>query len=96
MQINNLCDMALLVGYGEERSKINGKIIRIIADDQEEIPIIKNKKEKNVYYQEVSGNIALDNVYFNRKLTLKKRISPKIRALRKKMICYSRLIKIKS
>jgi len=95
-KINNICDMALLVGYGEEKRKINSKIIRVVAEDQEEIPIIRNKKEENVCYQEVSGNIALDNVYFNRELSLKKRISPKIRSLRKKMICNNQLIKTKS
>lgn len=95
-KINNICDMALLVGYGEETSKIDGKIIRVVADDQEEIPVENNKKKENICYPEVRRNFALDNVYLNRKMVEKERINPKIRAYRKKMICNTDLVKTDS
>jgi len=95
-KINNICDMALLVGYGEETSEIDGKIIRVVASDQEEIPIENNKKEENVCYPEVHRHFTLDNVHLMRKLALKKRINPTIRTLRKKMICNTQLVKTDS
>lgn len=47
-RINNICDMALLVGCGEGIDKINKKIIREVAEDLEEVPIESDKKMENI------------------------------------------------
>lgn len=47
-RINNICDMALLVGCGEGLDKIDKKIIKEVAEDLEEIPIETDKKVDNV------------------------------------------------
>jgi general secretion pathway protein A len=38
-RINNICDMALLVGCGSGFEKINENVIREVAEDLEEIPV---------------------------------------------------------
>lgn len=44
-KINNICDMALLVGDGEGLDKIDKETIREVAEDLEEVPIdIEGKK----------------------------------------------------
>ncbi len=47
-RINNICDMALLVGCGEKADKIDKKIIREVAKDFEEKPIENDKKMENI------------------------------------------------
>jgi len=43
-RINNICDMALLVGCGEGLDVVNRKRIREVAEDLEEIPVENNEK----------------------------------------------------
>ena len=43
-RINNICDMALLVGCGEALDTIDKKIIKEVAEDLEEIPIETDEK----------------------------------------------------
>lgn len=43
-RINNICDMALLVGFGERLDKITQDVIREVAKDLEETPIESNKR----------------------------------------------------
>lgn len=45
-RINNMCDMALLVGYGGGIDKINEEVIRDVAEDMEEMPINAERNSK--------------------------------------------------
>jgi general secretion pathway protein A len=47
-RINNICDMALLVGCGEGLNKIGKKIIKEVAEDLEEIPIESDEKAEKI------------------------------------------------
>lgn len=47
-RINNICDMALLVGCGEGLDKINKKRIKEVALDLEEIPIESDEKVEKI------------------------------------------------
>ena len=47
-RINNICDMALLVGCGEGLDKITKETIREVAEDLEEIPIDTEEKARIV------------------------------------------------
>lgn len=47
-RINNICDMALLVGCGEGVDKIDKKIIKDVSEDLEEIPVETEEKVENV------------------------------------------------
>ena len=47
-RINNICDMALLVGCGEGLDKIGKKVIKEVAEDLEEIPIKSDEKMENI------------------------------------------------
>lgn len=82
-RINNICDMALLVGYGEGVDKIDKKTIEEVAKDLEGIHIKGDEKEENVRYHQAFGNVSFDNEHFKRKIELKKQISSKASAIRK-------------
>ena len=43
-RINNICDMALLVGSSEEITEIHERMIREVAEDLEEVPIDAEEK----------------------------------------------------
>ncbi len=45
-RINNICDMALLVGYSMELNKIDRQIIREVSEDLEETPMDIDKAKK--------------------------------------------------
>ncbi len=47
-RINNICDMALLIGCGKGLDKIGNKIIKDVAKDLEEIPIENNEKAEKI------------------------------------------------
>jgi general secretion pathway protein A len=47
-RINNICDMALLVGCGEEQDRIGKKVIKEVAEDLEEIPIETDEKVEKI------------------------------------------------
>lgn len=47
-RINNICDMALLVGCGEGLDKIGKKVIKEVAEDLEEIPIETDEKAEKI------------------------------------------------
>jgi len=47
-RINNICDVALLVGCGEEQDRIGKKIIKKVAEDMEEIPIENDEKAEKI------------------------------------------------
>lgn len=47
-RINNICDMALLVGCGEGVDKIGKKIIKEVAEDLEEIPIEDDERAEKI------------------------------------------------
>ncbi len=47
-RINNICDMALLVGCGEGSDKITKNIIKEVAEDLEEIPIENGEKAEKI------------------------------------------------
>ena len=45
-RINNICDMALLVGCSEEITEIHEEVIREVAEDLEEVPIDTEEKTR--------------------------------------------------
>lgn len=45
-RINNICDMALLVGSAERLDEINQDVIREVAEDLEEVPIHANQTKR--------------------------------------------------
>ncbi|MEK6715511.1 MAG: AAA family ATPase [Candidatus Omnitrophota bacterium] len=47
-RINNICDVALLVGCGEEQDRIGKKIIKKVAEDMGEIPIENDEKAEKI------------------------------------------------
>ena len=47
-RINNICDMALLVGCGEGLDKITKKVIKEVAEDLEEISIENGEKVEKI------------------------------------------------
>jgi len=47
-RINNICDMALLVGCSEEITEIHEKVIREVAEDLEEVPIDTEEKQRAI------------------------------------------------
>jgi len=49
-RINNICDMSLLVGCGEEKDEIDRTIIREVAEDMEEIPIESEKEMEKIIH----------------------------------------------
>ncbi len=47
-RINNICDLALLVGCAEELEKVDKEIIKDVAEDLEEIPIDAIEEVKSI------------------------------------------------
>ena len=47
-RINNICDMALLVGCGEGVDKISKKIVKEVSEDLEEVPVKPGEKLEKV------------------------------------------------
>ena len=47
-RINNICDMALLVGCGKGLDKIGKKVIKEVAEDLDEIPIETDEKMEKI------------------------------------------------
>lgn len=47
-RINNICDMSLLVGCGEEIALIDSRIIKEVAEDLEEVPIESEEEMEKV------------------------------------------------
>jgi general secretion pathway protein A len=47
-RINNICDLALLVGCAEELEKVDKEIIKDVAEDLEEIPIDVIEEAKSI------------------------------------------------
>ncbi|MFC1674576.1 ExeA family protein [Candidatus Omnitrophota bacterium] len=45
-RINNICDMALLVGYGEKKERITQEVIWKVAQDMEESPLETDLEEE--------------------------------------------------
>ena len=82
-RINNICDMALLVGYGEGVDRIGKETIEEVAKDLEGIHTKGEEEGENVRYRQALENVSPDNGHFGRKLVLKERTSPKARASRK-------------
>ena len=48
-RINNICDLALLVGSGERLDKIDEKIIEEVAEDLEEIPVYSQEERPQLH-----------------------------------------------
>jgi len=82
-RINNICDMALLVGYGEGVDKIDKKTIGEVAKDLEGIHMKGDEKEENVCSHQAFGNILFDDKHFKRKIESNKQVSSKASAIRK-------------
>ena len=80
-RINHICDMALLVGYGEGLNTIDKKIIEQVAEDLEQSPIESEQKEKSPLCPEALADERLDNTYLERIQTSRTRISPKARVM---------------
>ena len=47
-RINNICDMALLIGCGKGLHEIGNKVIKDVAEDLEEIPIETDEKAEKI------------------------------------------------
>ena len=84
-RINNICDMALLVGYGEGADRIDEKTIEEVAKDLDGIHIKNDEKAKNVRYRQTLENVPFDNEHFSRKLVPKEQTGPKARATQEPM-----------
>ncbi len=82
-RINNICDMALLVGYGEGADRIDKKTIEEVAKDLEGIHSKGDEKAESVRYHQALENVSFDNEHSKRKIELKEQISPKVRAIQK-------------
>lgn len=82
-RINHICDMALLVGYGEGLNTIDKKTIEQVAEDLDRIPIESDQKEKDLPCPEPFEKERLDNTYLGRIQISKTRISPKVRVIQK-------------
>jgi general secretion pathway protein A len=81
-RINNICDMALLVGYGEGVDSIDKKTIEEVAKDLEGIHVKGDEKAESVRYHQALENVSFDE-RSKRKTELIEQISPKARAVRK-------------
>jgi len=82
-RINNICDMALLVGYGEGVDRIDERTIEEVAKDLEGIHIKGDEEGENVRYRQALENVSPDDEHFGRKLVVKEQTNPKARATRK-------------
>jgi len=82
-RINNICDMALLVGYGEGVDKIDIKTIEEVAKDLEGIHMKGDEKEENARCPQTFENILYDNEHFKPKIVPQKQVNSKASAIRK-------------
>jgi general secretion pathway protein A len=82
-RINNICDMALLVGYGEGVDRIDKETIEEVAKDLEGIHTKGDEEAENVRYRQALENVSPDDEPFGRRPVLKEQTSSKARATRK-------------
>jgi len=76
-RINNICDMALLVGYGEGADSIDKRTIEEVAKDLDGIHIKSDEEAENIRYRQALENVSSDNEHFRRKRVFAEQTSSK-------------------
>ena len=76
-RINNICDMALLVGYGEGVDSIDERTIKEVAGDLDGIHVKSDEKAENLPYSQALENVSSDDEHFGRKQVFEEQTSSK-------------------
>ncbi|MHC4430700.1 MAG: ExeA family protein [Planctomycetota bacterium] len=82
-RINNICDMALLVGYGEGVDRIDERTIREVAKDLDGVHIKNDEEAENVRYSQALENVSSDDEHCGSKGVFEQQVDSNTRSVAK-------------